>query len=329
MTFTLRLFEDADADGVIACIRSEYGETYFKRDFYNPAFLRRVHAEDVVTFIVAQTEQGEIAGIIALKSFFPAETMCELASEIFKKEYRGYHLAEPMIRFAMELIAKRSYSAAYALPVTFHSISQRLLQKLGMTATGFIFSVFRTECVQSSYDYGHCQKHAQGIQVMPMEKTDAGVLYLPDEITGIARRIYTKLGVRHEIQSACTPLTGKTRLCFTNDALHGNCSITLLRAGADLKAQVARIFEKYAGQPLQTFNVFVNANDSAAVESFRLLEECGFFFTGFKPLCSDRELFVMHHPNGVEPHTEDYVLTGEFKELLDEIRPFIKVGGFR
>ena len=323
----LRLFEDRDAEDVIACIREEYGETYFKRDFYDPAFIRKMHTEGAITFLVAQTEEGEIVGILALKSFFPAETMCEIASEIFRKKFRGYGLAEPMLRYGMETIAQLNYSAAYALPVTFHSITQRILQNLGMTATGFIFSVYCTECAESSYSYGRCKKHSQGIQIRPMEKNDAGSLYLPDELTSIADQVYSRLGADYKICYANAPLDAKTRLYFTNDALHRSSSITLLRPGADLKAQIDRIRERYREIPLQTFNVFLNISDPVAPQAYRILQESGFFFTGFKPLCSEREILVMHDANGVEPYVEDYILSAEFKRLLDDIRPFIKVRG--
>ncbi|HEX3026934.1 MAG TPA: hypothetical protein VHR42_06880 [Clostridia bacterium] len=327
LTVILRPFEDGDADDVIACIRDEYGDTYFKRNFYNSEFLKKMHREGAITFLVAQTDWGEIAGILALKSFYPAETMCEVASEIFRKKFRGYRLAEPMLRYGLDIIAQGSYSAAYALPVTFHRITQQILQNLGMTATGFIFSVFRTECMESSYDYGGCQKHSQGIQIMPMEKTDTGSLYLPEELTSIAELIYSRLGVDYEICHAETSLKAKTRLYFTNDTLHRNGTIMLLRPGADLKLQVDQVRARYQGVPLQTFNVFLNISDPAAPEAYRILKESGFFFTGFKPLCSEREYLVMHDANGVAPHTEDYALSNEFEELLDDISPFIKVRG--
>lgn len=327
LDIVLRPFEDRDAEGIIACIRDEYGETYFKRDFYNPEFIKKMHGEGAITFLVAQTGEGEIAGILALKSFFPSETMCEVASEIFRKKFRGYGLAEPVLGYGLETIACQCYSAAYALPVTFHSITQRILQKLGMTATGFILSVFRTECVHSSYQYGRCQKHSQGIQIKPMEKNDAGNIYLPEELAPIAGRIYTRLGVDYKIDASDDVPDKKTRLYFTNDTRHRNGSITVLRPGFDLKEQLDRILEKYRDVPLQTFNVFLNISDPAAVQAYRVLEKSGFFFTGFKPLCSEREILVMHYANGVEPYVEDYSLSDEFKQLLDDIRPFIKVRG--
>jgi hypothetical protein len=327
LNILLRPFEDRDAEEAIACIRDEYGETYFKRDFYNPEFLKKMHREGAITFLVAETDGGELAGILALKSFFPAETMCEIASEIFRKKYRGYGLAKPVLRYGLNMAAEQSYSAACALCVTFHSVTQKILQELGMTATGFIFSIFRVECMESSYPYGRCKKHSQCIQIKPVEKTNAGNIYLPPELIPFADRIYTRLGVNYGLFTSFAAVKEKTRLCFTNNALHRSGSITILRSGTDLKERLDRIIELYRDIPLQTFNVFLNISDPAAVWAYEILKENGFFFTGFKPLCGENEMLVMHNANGVEPYAQDYSLSDELKQLLDDIRPFIKVRG--
>ena len=34
LNFTLRLYQEGDEQGMIACILDEYGDTYFKRYFY-------------------------------------------------------------------------------------------------------------------------------------------------------------------------------------------------------------------------------------------------------------------------------------------------------
>lgn len=325
---TIRLFKNSDAQGVIDCIRAEYGDTYFKRKFYDPAYLVKINCQNETNFIVAETDTGIIAGVIALKSFFPGEMMCELATEIFKKEFRRYHLAESMIQFAMGMIEERCYSAMYALPVTFHSVSQRLLKRNGMIATGFILSVFISDKVVSSYEYGRCIKHSQGIQIKALEKRNAGNIYISEELNEIATNIYKKLVVDFKIITSETDTLvcrkEKTMLYHVNDSIHNNCAITILKIGADVDKRVNDICSKYKDIPLQTFNVFLNMNDSNSEYAYEKMKDNGFFFTGFKALCSDNEYMVMHNNNGIDMFLEDYVLSEEFEELMQLIRPFIK-----
>jgi hypothetical protein len=108
----LRRYHEGDEAGMIACVRDEYGDTYFKRGFYDPEYLKK-EAEEHITFLVAETEEDGIAGMLILKSFAPEESMCEIASQIFRKKYRGYGLAMPFFEYGMEILLNRDYSAAY------------------------------------------------------------------------------------------------------------------------------------------------------------------------------------------------------------------------
>ena len=326
LEFNIRLFNDKDVNEVIQCIRAEYGDTYFKKQFYNPEYLIKMNNENAISLIVAETKNGDIAGIIVLKSFFPGDTMCELATEIFKKEYRGYRLSEKMIQYGMKIIEERCYSSIYALPVTFHSISQRLLKRNGLIATGFIFSVFISSKIESSYEYGKCLKHSQGIQIKPLEKTSVGTLFVDNELIDITKKIYEKLNVEYYIgDKEVTKLSykSKTMLFHNNNDNHRNCAITIIKVGNDILEKVDEIIEKYRKNKLQTFNVFLNINDKNAISAYKKLKDRGFFFTGFKALCNRDEYMVMHFNNSLDLCTEDYILTDEFKSLLEDIKPFI------
>ena len=65
----LRLFRTGDENGMIACIRDEYGDTYFKTGFYDPEYLRREAEEGVITFLIAETDEDGIIGMMILKEF--------------------------------------------------------------------------------------------------------------------------------------------------------------------------------------------------------------------------------------------------------------------
>lgn len=41
LNLLLRQYREGDEEGMIACIRDEYGDTYFKRGFYDPAYLKK------------------------------------------------------------------------------------------------------------------------------------------------------------------------------------------------------------------------------------------------------------------------------------------------
>lgn len=325
LTVILRERRPGDEEGMIACIRDEYGETYFKRDFYHKEYLAAEADSGHITFLVAQNGNGGIAGMMILKEFLPEETMCEIASQIFRKKYRGYGLAAPFFQYGLEILKSRNYSAAYCLPVLFHDITQRLLYREGLRAAGVILNVFDLSRIVHSYDNGRNSKHSQGIQIMALGKTDAGKLYLPSEHIAFCRNIYDTLGVSYKIKydekSVCGngkrgKLLRESDISHKQDKEQKSLEISVHRIGKDLPKRLKKLHEKYPLTGKQTANIFLNINDKNAVWAYRRLTASGYFFTGLKPLCSKREYMVLHHRGEVEVYTEDYVVSDEFRELL-------------
>lgn len=324
LTITLRAYRPGDEESMIACIRDEYGDTYFKRGFYSPSCLRAEAESGHITFLVAQTLAGEIAGMLILKEFAPEESMCEIASQIFRKKYRGYGLAMPFFEYGMEILLSRNYSAAYCLPVVFHNTTQRLLYRIGLRATGFILNVFDMEHITHSYKNGRNIKHSQGIQVRAAEKQNAGSVYLPPEYQDFGRRIYESLGVSYFIarEKEVKDIVSVPSLCnlsYQQNELQSSLEIHIHCIGLDLPERIAALHKKFPLKGKQTVNIFLNINDQNAVWAYYVLTEMGYFFTGLKPLCSEREYMVLHNQGEVEIYFEDYVLSEEFEELIQNL----------
>lgn len=322
LSLVLRKFNEGDEEGIIDCIRDEYGDTYFKQDFYNPAYIKKQEREGKITFLVAETESHEIAGIMTLKRLCPEENMCEMASQIFRKKYRGYGIAIPFIRYGMMILLSGYYSAAYALPVLFHSVTQRLLYRQGFKATGFMLNVFDMDMITHSYFRDRNQKHSQGIQIMAVKKRNAGILHIPEEHWEFCRKIYDNLGVAYKISNGKkgVPVRKLSEITFTNNERQSSLEICVRNIGKNL---VYKIYQLHTMIPLkgkQTANILLNCNDDHAVGAYTVLKKMGYFFAGFKPLCGEREYMVLHHPGEVKIYFGEYTLSGEFAMLMQYVK---------
>lgn len=340
ITVRLRLSRAGDENGMIACVRDEYGDTYFKSGFYDPKYLRKEAEEGVITFLIAETDEDGIIGMMILKEFYPKESMCEIASQIFRKKYRGYGLAMPFFEYGMGILLSRNYSAAFCLPVLFHDVTQRLLYRLGMRATGLVMNVFDMDHIIHSYNNGRNRKHSQGIQIRAVGKRDAGTLYLPEEHYGFCRDIYASLGAiftiaaadirrlpdddNHETDDQTQRLPVYTEMEYANDDLQHSLTIDIRHAGRDLVKRITKLHTRYPLQGKQTAVIFLNCNDPGAVWAYETLQEMGYFFTGLKPLCSEREYIVLHHEGEVEIFFEDYWVSGEFANLIGYVETCYK-----
>lgn len=346
LTITLRQYRPGDEEGMIACVRDEYGDTYFKQGFYEPAYIKQESDNGHIIFMVAQTKAGEIAGMLILKNFRPKENMCEIASQIFRKKYRGYGLAMPFFEYAMEILLMDNYSAAYCLPVLFHDVTQRLLYRLGLRATGFIMNVFNIRNITHSYHNGKNTKHSQGIQIRAVDKQDAGAVYIPYEHQNFVAKVYDSLGVKYCIAQESddkqeagkhkntnslgtvayknidrsSALPPQSIISFWQNELQNSLEIEICMVGADLSNRISGLHKKYPLNGAQTSNVLLNCSNKNAVWAYHVLEEAGYFFTGLKPLCGKNECMVLHNPGEVEIYFEDYVVSSEFAKLLNYVR---------
>lgn len=333
LTVTLREYRPGDEEGMIACIRDEYGNTYFKRDFYNPDYLKKEAISGHITFLVAQTGEKETAGMLILKEFAPEESMCEIASLIFRKKYRGYGLALPFFEYGMEILLSRDYSAAYCLPVLFHDITQRLLYRLKLRVTGFVLNVFDMANITHSYQNGRNTKHSQGLQIRAVGKQAVGTVYVPKQHQDFCRKIYESLGVTYcmaeESEAVLEKANSRERLpavsdlSYRQDELQSSLEIRIYRIGLDLWERIAALHEKFPLKGKQTANIFLNISDKNAIWAYRVLTDMGYFFTGLKPLCSEKEYMVLHQPGEVEIYFEDYVVSKEFAEMLRLIKGYM------
>lgn len=328
LSVILRGYRPKDEEGMIACIRDEYGETYFKQDFYRPDFLKREAQSGHITFLVAETEKDGIAGMLILKEFAPQESMCEIASQIFRKRYRGYGLAMPFFEYGMEILLSREYSAAYCLPVVFHDTTQRLLYRLGLRATGFVLNVFDTEHIVHSYHNGRNTKHSQGIQIRAVGKRDAGTIYIPAKHRDFCSRVYENLKAAYHLAEEDTgsrkELPPVSELSFRQDEKQSSLEIRICRIGLDLPERMEALHRKFPLKEKQTANIFLNISDRNAVWAYQILAEAGYFFTGLKPLCSKNEYMVLHNPGDVAIYFEDYAVSEEFGEILRYVQKQMK-----
>lgn len=338
LSVLLREYEAGEEEKLIACIRDEYGDTYFRRDLYRPERIRQAARSGHALFLVAEVLAGdeglpgEIAGMLTLKQSDPEDNICEMASMIFRKKYRGYGLAMPFLRYGADIARTGRFSAIYGLSALSHDMTQKLLYRQEMRAAGFLFNILDMGRIDHSYRKDRNPKHPGGIQVMALEKRNAGVLYLPPEHEGFCRLIYDRLGVKYRIRRASR--RGMQRagiekrqtvsdIVRVEDKLQSSTEIHIRRIGADLEERLREIHESHPLTGRQTINAFLNINDVSAVQAYELLKKAGYFFAGLRPLCGKREYIVLHNPGVVKIFMEDLTVTEEFALLLlyvDEAR---------
>lgn len=322
-TFTLRLFRPGDEPGMIACIRDEYGESYFKRDFYDPVKLREKALSDHYVFFVAETD-GEIAGMQIFVLFTEdGDDYIETASQILRVRYRGFGLAPELVDYTFPIAESMQPMAHFVYAVTFHTITQKVFGvERGMVPTGFRLGTFLTEKMHNSYPKGNCPKYSEGVLILPIGKKDAGTVYLPEELSDYAADCYERLGMRYRLSHSREELPERpAELAVTIDELQQTVFIRILQSGRDLARQVRQIMAGHTSD-CWVCQVTVSADRGYGISEYEQLRACGFFFSGIKAACGEKEQFFMQWCGDLELHMEEYDLMGEFCVLRDAIQEF-------
>lgn len=321
-TFTMRTFETGDEQGMIACIRDEYGESYFKRDFYDEMKLREKAFGGHYVFFVAETG-GEIVGMEIFALFTEnGDDYIEPASQILRQKYRGYGLAAELVAYTFPLAKAMQPLALFVHAVTFHPITQKVCGAQGMIPVGFRLGSFLAEKMHNSYPKGRCPKHSEGVMILPVTKKAAGTVYLPRELADYAARCYERLEMTYSIcdqREALPP--DAAELEVVTDELQRTVLIRIVRSGADLAMQIRQIMDSHK-QPYWTYQITISADCGYAVAEYEELQRIGFFFTGIKAACGEKEQFYMQWCGDMELHMEEYALTDDFMILRDQIQVF-------
>lgn len=322
VVFSMRPFASGDEQGLLECIRDEYGDSYFKRDFYDVGKLREKAMGEHYVFFVAEAG-GEIAGMEIFALFTEnGDDYIEPASQILKQKYRGFGLAAELVAYTFPLAKMMEPQALFVHAVTFHTITQRVCGEQGMVPTGFRLGSFLAEKMHNSYPKGNCPKHSEGIMILPVQKKQAGKVYLPAQLHAYAKNIYDCLGMSYELSDQKESFSqAHAKLSVVTDELQRTVLIQLLQLGDDLTDQIGKLMNSHT-QPLWTYQITISSDCPAALTAYDQLADMGFFFTGIKAACGTKEQFYMQWCGDMKLHMEEYMLTGAFDLLRVQIQAF-------
>lgn len=317
-----REFEPRDAESIVNCIRQEYGDSYRKQNMYDPNYIVRQFENRRLFFYLAELESGEIIGCLALTRNPPNEIAWGIATGITLKPYRNYGVFWNLTNFITSRIRQsQNIPAVYCHSQLYHSITQKIMERVGLKPVGFMLSMILARDFTNSYSQNQNTKLSLGILTRKISKHDVGILYLPPDLEKFARGIYGKLHTHFKIETVIEKLSGASEIEYSNDPRQQNCTIKIHSAGSDLKSRIESIQSEFR-EKYQTFNVFLNISDSKSPAAIEILNRLGYFCSGFNPLCSEKEIMILQNPRDVSIDFDELKLTPQFDEIRQTVKRF-------
>lgn len=320
ISVTLRSFQAEDAPQVITCIRDAYGESYVKPFLYTEeGILQRVQSGEM-SFSVAETESGLIAGITAWERTEHFSGMAEIACQVIRRSCSGYGLALPLALHAMRRAETLPLTAQYSRALGCHLISQKTLKGMGFTGCGFLLNVFDKEKFRHHFQNGDYAKIPQSVAVKRQNKTDAGRIWFPEELVPLATDVYEEQGISWSLRNQASQLTGPDVWEGENDQRHATLTLWARTCGEGFPEHLAAKVGIVADRPGQTVNLYLNMSCPGSGEAYEAARQQGFFATGLLPCCADGEYMILHHPLQVPVRLDGIPFIPEYEPFMAQIR---------
>ena len=315
-----REFKPADANTIIDLLREEYGDTYRKRELYDPTVMIERQREGKFHFFVAQLQNGKVIGSLAFKRNLPREMMCEITMGIVAKPYRQYNVYGNLARYvAGKILQIEGVPSLYVRVVMYHDITQKAMMHFKFQPCGFVLSAILAGTYRHSYPKDNNLKHPHGVMVRKLGRHGVGTVYLPKRHEKIAKDVYSAIRAKVTVDTNEYAPQGESLILTEDDIPQQNCSIFVDKIGVDLVGRI-RAIESQHTKPLQTYNVFLNISDKSAVFAYETLHAQGYFFAGFAPICGGHETMIMHNPCNVPIHFDTLCMIEPFALLRDYVQ---------
>lgn len=323
--FTLRPFRCGDEGAVLQCVQEEYGDTYYRREYYDRDLLLEQTQSGKLHLFLAYCGD-DVCGIQSIISYEPKEPRLEAASQIFRRAYRGYGLPYELVKYTYAMAKSLHPSCIYASMVVFHDITQKMCEQAGMRAVAFNLGSHITAKMHNSFELGSSEKYAQAIMILPVDKTDIGCVYIHPSIKDVVTRIYNDLGVTYSMENAPEDAEAScddSEISVSVNEREQSISITVDVIGRDLIDRIMQVRSEHEGQ-LWTIQLILPVDEPASVHVYDRLCRGGFFFVGVRPLCAKREQIFMQYIGDVHFCFDDFKLIDGFRTLIKDVEKYGK-----
>jgi anti-sigma regulatory factor (Ser/Thr protein kinase)/RimJ/RimL family protein N-acetyltransferase len=330
--YEYRLMEPDDAVEIARCIYKTYGYTYPGENIYFPERVVTMNQTGEMISVVAVTEAGQVIGHCAL-SGQTGDRVMEIGQAVVAPAHRGRGVIKDLIDLLMQEARQRGLRGLFALTVTIHPFSQRVLLKYG----------FRESAILLGYAHRHVQMKEFADQELPQRETvvygyhplDAGPrcpIYPPIHHRSIIARIYGNLELKRELifpreshpgsEAGQLPLEiPRFDLSTKMVSALGFGLIEVASYGPGIEQEVKNKLRDLCHEGIAVVYLNLPVGDPQTAVLCQRFEGLGFFFSGIQPRPDGKDVLCLQYLNGPRIDYDLLQIYSDFgKELVEYIR---------
>jgi hypothetical protein len=222
-------------------------------------------------------------------------------------------------------------SALFVHAAMYHPITQHVCESYGMEPVGFEIGSFLTEVMSNTFAMKEIRKYSAGAMCYPVEKKEAGTIYVPKEWQAYCCRVYDNLKVdvkmHSDMDAVDIPDTSEIVVTDVND-MNRYIAIQVVRSGTDLAHRIRELMLEHTdgvhNPDAWTYLVIIDIDSPEFLPLYESLKDMGFFFGGLQPLCGPHERAFLYWVGDLELQMEKYVVTEKFAIIRDSIMHFYR-----
>lgn len=315
---TLKAVSGSEKDIVEAmkCIYSNYGYDYPNVNVYTPYKMKRILREGKQLSYLGVNDHGQVLAHIALIAREEIPKMPELGALVCKPFARGNNVAARMVQKACEMGKNEDINGIIGIPVSFHPISQKLLNRQGFVPTG-LFPNYVTG--EASEPYIKCCKRTNAfLCVCLLNPHDSKVIYAPEEHRAFIGDKYEKLGCGCTFGEKQEPL-GENIYRISCDYDFKVGLLTVDNISEDFSESIDSIMGEFIKNGMEMTKAYINMSNPSAPYVYDILKENGFFFCGILPGSENGEYLIMANPMGHDIDWNNMIAIENYDKVLEYV----------
>ena len=298
--FQVRFMEPSEALEVSRLFYRTYGYTYISEVMYYPDKLAELNRNGLVRSIVAVTEDGEIAGHLAMVRETPDDMIAETGKGAVKQKFRGFDIFTVMQEFLNDHAKDIGIKGLFGRAVTAHIISQKMTESTGYKDCALLLGilpegVFRGKAGANT-QRETCVHSFQAVVPLP-----EGPVYLPLHHEELLRRIYSNLGLQRKFRrsrkdSRMADLSVMKTKIYSDI---GVAEIVVDEYGKDCIPVLRHHLKELCAKNISHISLYLDLSAPATGRMCKKIEELGFFMAGILPCLHFVDTLILQYLNNV------------------------------
>ena len=146
----VRDFKESDAKGIVELIKANYGDTYYKKEFYNPQKWVEVNEKGEIFSIIAEYD-NKVVGQFSL--IINDKYNAEIGVAVVHPDYKGRGIMNQMFDYLIEKAKSLGLYVIYGEAIMFHPFSQKANLSHGMIESALQLGEVAHWIIQKEYKF--------------------------------------------------------------------------------------------------------------------------------------------------------------------------------